>query len=82
MQITYRPRWEGLVGGLKARKRHADMIVDEIIKATEWTIEETAEIGPRLRKHRTMTATAFSNRTVIAPDENCCAPHTALASAQ
>jgi len=47
-------------------KRQADMIVRDITRAAEWTIEETAKIGPRLRKHRPMTAMAFSNRTAVA----------------
>lgn len=47
-------------------KRHADMIVPDLTKAAAWTIEETAKIGPRLRKHRPMTATAFSNRPAMA----------------
>jgi hypothetical protein len=51
---------------LAAGKRHADMIVQDITKAAEWTIEETAKIGPRLRKHRPMTAEAFSSRPAMA----------------
>ena len=47
--------------------RHADMIVRDIIKAAAWTIEETAKIGPRVRKHRPMTATAFSYRPPTSP---------------
>ena len=47
-------------------KRRADMIVHELTKAAEWTIEETAKIGPRLRKHRPMTAKAFANPPAMA----------------
>jgi hypothetical protein len=41
---------------------HADMIVRNITKGAERTIEETAKVGPRLRKRRPMTADAFSSR--------------------
>jgi hypothetical protein len=58
-----------LVGrGVKGRlevwrpgKDHADMIVRDMAKAAARTIEETAKVGPRIRKHRPMTTTAFSS---------------------
>jgi hypothetical protein len=60
-------------------KRHADMVVRDIAQAAKWTVEETAKIGPRLRKHRPMTAAAFSN--CPAPGSSAqCAPTPALAA--
>lgn len=59
----------GVTGRLevwRAGKRHADVIVRDIFRAAGWTIEETAKVGPRLRKHRPMTATAFSGRYAVA----------------
>lgn len=59
----------GVTGRLevwRSGKRHADVIVRDIVRAAGWTIEETAKIGPRLRRHRPMTATAFSGRYAIA----------------
>lgn len=59
----------GVTGRLevwRAGKRHADVIVRDIVRAAGWTIEETAKAGPRLRRHRPMTATAFSGRYAIA----------------
>lgn len=59
----------GVTGRLevwRAGKRHADVIVRDIVRAAEWTIEETAKVGPRLRRHRPMTAMAFSRRYAIA----------------
>lgn len=59
----------GVTGRLevwRSGKRHADVIVRDIVRAAGWTIEETAKVGPRLRKHRPMTATAFSGRYAIA----------------
>lgn len=59
----------GVTGRLevwRAGKCHADFIVRDIVRAAAWTIEETAKVGPRLRKHRPMTATAFSGRYAIA----------------
>jgi len=46
-------------------KRHADSVVRDVRRAAEWTIEETAKIGPRLRKHRPMTTTAFASQSPI-----------------
>lgn len=59
----------GVTGRLevwRAGKRHADVIVRDIVRAGGWTIEETAKVGPRFRRHRPMTATAFSARFAIA----------------
>ena len=59
----------GVTGRLevwRSGKRHADVIVRDIVCAGGWTIEETAKVGPRLRRHRPMTATAFSGRFAIA----------------
>lgn len=59
----------GVTGRLevwRSGKRHADVIVRDIVRAAGWTIEETAKVGPRLRRHRPMTATAFSGRYAIA----------------
>lgn len=59
----------GVTGRLevwRAGKPHADVIVRDIVRAAGWTIEETAKVGPRLRRHRPMTATAFSGRYAIA----------------
>lgn len=59
----------GVTGRLevwRAGKRHADVIVRDVVRAAGWTIEETAKVGPRLRRHRPMTATAFSGRYAIA----------------
>lgn len=59
----------GVMGRLKVwrhGKHHADFIVRDIDGAAAWTIEETAKVGPRLRKHRPMTAMAFSGRHAIA----------------
>lgn len=59
----------GVTGRLevwRAGKPHADVIIRDIVCAGGWTIEETAKVGPRLRRHRPMTATAFSGRFAIA----------------